>query len=349
MTPRIATAVFVLSVSACTPVPQPTAATSAPPPAGWVDPSPHQIRFVTVAPGIRLELLDWGGDGPPLIFLAGLTSSAHIFDDFAPAFRDRFHVYGVTRRGFGASSQPKTGYDIATLSADLVRVLDDIGAAKASFAGHSIAGEELTWLAVHEPERIDKLVYLDAAYDRVRAAPPEANGADEHAPPDPTDADEVLGPPDPTDADKASVAAFNAYLERNYGIRLLEAELRATSIFDAGGRYLRDRTPDDIVNAILQGVVHPDYAHIAAPALAIYAVPESAERAIPFWNTLDAARRAKLTAEFAESAEHAREQRDRFRREVPRGRVVEIRDANHHVFISHPALVLKEMKAFLTP
>jgi hypothetical protein len=41
---------------------------------------------------------------------------------------------------------------------------------------------------VHEPERIDKLVYLDAAYDRVRAVPRKANGADEHhAPPDPTD------------------------------------------------------------------------------------------------------------------------------------------------------------------
>jgi pimeloyl-ACP methyl ester carboxylesterase len=309
---------------------------------------------VTVAPDVRLELLDWGGDGPPLIFLAGLGNSAHIFDDFAPAFRDRFHVYGVTRRGFGASSQPKDGYTIATFSADLVRVLDDLGAAKASFAGHSFAGEELTWLAAHHPERVDKLVYLDAAYDRVRAAPREANGADDpHAPPDPTDEGPPdlsdAGPPDPTDADDASVAALSAYVERSYGIRMVEAELRAINIFDASGRYLRDRTPGDIVKAVMQSVVHPEYARITAPALSIYAVFESPERTFPFWNTLDAARRARITAAFAQYMEYARKQRDRFRREVPRGRVVEIPNANHNVFMSHPALVLKEMQAFLTP
>ncbi|MFT3772611.1 MAG: alpha/beta hydrolase [Minicystis sp.] len=305
---------------------------------------------MTTAPDVRLELLDWGGDGPPLIFLAGLGSSAHVFDDFAPAFRDRFHVYGVTRRGFGASSQPKTGYAIATLGADLVRVLDDIGAAKASFVGHSIAGEELTWLAVHQPERVDKLVYLDAAYDRVPATPQEAKGADKpDALPDKAAADMDSSLPEPSDADKASITALNAFLERTFGTRMVEAELRATNVFDSNGRYLRDRTPDAIVNAVTQGVEHPDYARIAAPALSIYAVHTSVERAIPSSKTLDMAGRAKLTAAFSQMLEYARNQRDRFRREVTRGRVVEIVDANHYVFLSHPARVLKEMRGFLTP
>jgi pimeloyl-ACP methyl ester carboxylesterase len=42
-------------------------------------------KFVTVNGG-RLEYLDWGGDGPPLVFLAGLGSTAHIFNDLAPEF-----------------------------------------------------------------------------------------------------------------------------------------------------------------------------------------------------------------------------------------------------------------------
>jgi hypothetical protein len=29
----------------------------------WSDPSPHEIRYVTVASGVQLEVLDWGGSG----------------------------------------------------------------------------------------------------------------------------------------------------------------------------------------------------------------------------------------------------------------------------------------------
>ena len=56
-----------------------------------------------LAPTVSLEVVDWGGRGTPLVFLAGLGSTAHVFDDFAPQFTDSFHVVGITRRGFGAS------------------------------------------------------------------------------------------------------------------------------------------------------------------------------------------------------------------------------------------------------
>ena len=49
----------------------------------WRDPSPHQLRWVTVEPGVRLEVLDWGGSGRPLVLLAGLGMTAHVFDGFA--------------------------------------------------------------------------------------------------------------------------------------------------------------------------------------------------------------------------------------------------------------------------
>jgi len=71
-----------------------------------IDPSVHKTSFVTVDKGVKLEVLDWGGSGPPLVFLAGLGNSAHNFDSFAPNFTTRHHVYAFTRRGFGASSAP---------------------------------------------------------------------------------------------------------------------------------------------------------------------------------------------------------------------------------------------------
>ena len=47
----------------------------------WHDPSPHSIQFVTVAKDVRLEVLDWGGSGQPVVLLAGLGDTAHVFDN----------------------------------------------------------------------------------------------------------------------------------------------------------------------------------------------------------------------------------------------------------------------------
>src|ERR1700761_6218286 len=69
----------------------------------WKDPSPHATRFIPVDEGVKLEVLDWGGSGRPLVLLAGGGNTAHVFDDFAPKLTDHYHVYGITRRGFGAS------------------------------------------------------------------------------------------------------------------------------------------------------------------------------------------------------------------------------------------------------
>jgi pimeloyl-ACP methyl ester carboxylesterase len=68
--------------------------------------SPHKVQFVTVEEGVPLEVLDWGGLGRPLIFLAGAGDTAHAFDNFAPKFTGQNHVYAITRKGSGASSKP---------------------------------------------------------------------------------------------------------------------------------------------------------------------------------------------------------------------------------------------------
>ena len=57
----------------------------------WRDPSPHQTRFVEVEPSVRLQVLDWGGSGPPLVLLACYIS-AHAYDEIAPKLTNQFHV-----------------------------------------------------------------------------------------------------------------------------------------------------------------------------------------------------------------------------------------------------------------
>ena len=53
-------------------------------PPAWTDRSPHRVQFVDVDEGVRLEVLDWGGAGRPVVWLAGSGNTAHVFDNMAP-------------------------------------------------------------------------------------------------------------------------------------------------------------------------------------------------------------------------------------------------------------------------
>ena len=130
----------------------------------WHNPSPHSIRFVSVEKDVKLEVLDWGGNGRPLVLLAGSGNTAHVYDDIAPKLAQNYHVLGITRRGFGASSSPVSGYTADRLGDDVVSVLDALKMIHPVLVGHSIAGEELSSVGTRYPARIAGLVYLEAAY-----------------------------------------------------------------------------------------------------------------------------------------------------------------------------------------
>jgi pimeloyl-ACP methyl ester carboxylesterase len=120
------------------------------------DSSPHKAQFVTVEEGVQLEVLDWGGSGKPLIFLAGAGDTAHRFDLFAPQFTAQHHVYGITRRGVGASSKPAPAngnYSADHLGDDVVAVMKALHIDRPVLIGHSIAGEELSSVGSRFPER----------------------------------------------------------------------------------------------------------------------------------------------------------------------------------------------------
>ena len=133
-------------------------------PPAWKDPSPHITQFVTVDKNVRLEVLDWGGSGRPLVLLAGGGDTAHVFDDFAPKLTPSFHVYGITRRGFGESGFSSAGYGADRLGDDVLAVLDALKLEKPVLVGHSLGGEELSSVATRHPSRVAGLVYLEAGY-----------------------------------------------------------------------------------------------------------------------------------------------------------------------------------------
>jgi non-heme chloroperoxidase len=274
--------------------------------------TPHIARAVHVGDGVTVEVLDWGGRGPALVLLAGLGNSAHIFDDLASSLVDRWRVLGVSRRGFGASTAAESGYDIPRLGSDILCVLDQLELGRAIFVGHSIAGEELTWLGSQHGDRVLGLVYLEAAYDRVALR--------EHRPP-PT--------PEPpaTPADLGSPVEYAAYMSRGMGMPIPLDEVEVGFTFDGEGRFVGSATNPRIIQQIAEAVRVPDYAQLEAPTLALYAQADH-------W-----------TADYA--AFTARE-REKFARALPSASVRTIPHAKHYLFLSHRAEVVRELRAFLT-
>jgi pimeloyl-ACP methyl ester carboxylesterase len=193
--------------------------------AQWKDPSKHIVRFIEVEPGVKLEVLDWGGSGEPVLLLAGHGDTGHIFDDFAPRPAHGLRVFAVTRRGFGASAQPQQGYDLAKLVQDIARVVDSLKLDRVHLAGHSIAGDEMTRFALTFPEKLGKLIYMEAAYDRVEAQRLETIFS-------------KLPAASPAAQESGSPEEVRALVARTE-IPMPESEIRATRIFGPDGQYLR--------------------------------------------------------------------------------------------------------------
>jgi pimeloyl-ACP methyl ester carboxylesterase len=300
-------------------------------PVAWHDPSPHNVRRIAVARGVVLEALDWGGTGEPLVFLSGLGNTGHVFDDFAPQFTDKFHVVAFTRRGFGSSTQPASGYDVETRVTDLLAVLDSLHLPRVNLVGHSIAGDELTGFAARHPGRVRRLVYLDAASDhRVTISGSR--------PPLPTI----------TAADSASPAAIQA-LSARLGQPVPEAEVRATLVFGSNGRPDRDVTPASVFGAIMKGLEEPPYSRVRAPALAFYARYESPEAVLSptWWASLDSAGRRQALATLQLMAARSRNEEERFRAGMSSGTVIELAAANHLVWVTNREQVASAMRQFL--
>jgi pimeloyl-ACP methyl ester carboxylesterase len=303
----------------------------------WViDPSPHKAQFVTVEKDIKLEVLDWGGTGRPLVLLTGLGNDAHVFDKFAPKLTDKYHVYGITRRGFGLSSSPSpetASYATDRLGEDVFAVLNALHLEKPVLAGHSIAGEELSYIGTRHPERVAGLIYLDAGYPY--ALYDEANGA---LVLDVKELREQLGKMTPgllPDEQKKLLDELHASLDRvTKEVTFEQEELKDMPPPPAGAGQ---RMPP-IGKAIVSGTMK--FTTMKVPVLAIFANPKD------LGNMMKDNPKARA-AFIASNTRSTEQQAVAFERQIPGSRVVRIPNASHYVFLSNEADVLREMNTFI--
>jgi pimeloyl-ACP methyl ester carboxylesterase len=299
--------------------------------AAQTDVSAANVKMVTVDQDVRLEVLDWGGTGRPLVFLAGLGNTAHIFDKFALKFTANYHVYGITRRGFGNSSKPAptvTNYMADRLGDDVIAVINGLQLDRPVVAGHSIAGEELSSIGSRHPEKVAGLIYLDAAFPYAYY---------NHANTDWTlDMLEVRKHIDALQA--------GAVLEP----QLVEGMSRSVEDLDKDMQELKKEIamikppypppPSPVGLAIHFG--EQKYTRIPVPILAIVVCPHTFNGAI----SKDSTGKAAMVAD---DLSRCTAQADAFTAGVPSAHVVRLPDADHYVFRSNEAEVIREMNAFL--
>ena len=293
-----------------------------------------EVHFITVDDDVKLEVVDWGGTGRPLVLLAGLGGHAHGFSRFAPKLTPRYHVYSITRRGFAPSSIPASGYSADRLGDDVVAVIAALKLNRPVLAGHSLAGEELSSVGTRHPDKIAGLVYLDAGYPY--ALYDQVHGELDL---DVIDALKDLRELQPGQGPSDVGPIIDRLLAE---LPRVEQDLEGRKKEYAGitGLPVPDQAPaiPDAIRQILTG--EQKYTAINVPVLALFAVPHDMGGAYQDKPEL-AAKLAALDLSRTEPQVEA------FERQVPSARVVRIPHASHLIYQSNPDEVVREMNAFI--
>ena len=301
-------------------------------PAVCEDHTPHKIRMVKVAPGVELEVLDWGGKGKAMVLLTGAGDNAHVYDNFAFQFTDYFHVYGITRRGFLPSSQPRSGYDVPTRAADDIAVLDALGIDKAVFVGHSLANSELSELGLRHRARVDKLVYLDAT---------DLSGSSKLRPPPGTSS--LF-----TEAVFQSLWTYQAATARYFALREPDQSVCLNLTFGVNGAITGSTSQQFITDKLFaRASANPpvNWAGIKAPRLGIFATYSLEARQPHYWY-LSPADQAKFDEAWRPIVDFRRDVIDRFKAGNSANTFL-LPGAPHYVYINNEAEVVRWMRKFL--
>jgi len=339
----------------------PGAVATAQQPAVWQDPSPHQVQFITVEQGVRLEVLDWGGTGRAIVLLAGSGNTAHVYDEFAPKLTGFCHPYAITRRGYGASSHPDSGYTEQRLAEDVLRVLDELKLQKPVLVGHSMSGEELTRLGSEHSEHLAGLVYLDALFDPTDypASSPEYLELYRKLP------EARKSDPEPSASDRKSFQTYRKFQMRRGKVPFPESELRnmyATNQDESVGDY--KASTDAIHKAIGDGAQKREYSRITVPILSLFSWSCSDKITSPYTCTKHPHHNPLYKAKPPSEPKNAQERAaidafdeatlaylNRWNKNLltaPGGvRLVDIPGADHYSFISNEEDVLNELRVFL--
>lgn len=121
----------------------------------------HYIRIGD----INYHYLEYPAGGEDIVFLHGFASSTYTWEEVAACLQKAgYHVWALDMKGFGWSDKPEEGrYDPVTLMGEVNRWMEDMGLEQATIVGNSLGGGIAVLMTLEHPERVGRLVLIDAA------------------------------------------------------------------------------------------------------------------------------------------------------------------------------------------
>ena len=113
--------------------------------------------------GMRVHYRDEGA-GPTLVLLHGTASSLHTWDGWTKELSANFRIVRMDLRGFGLTG-PNAAHDYSMPQyvALLAALADSLSLTNFHLAGNSLGGEIAWHFALAYPERVQRMILLDAA------------------------------------------------------------------------------------------------------------------------------------------------------------------------------------------
>lgn len=116
--------------------------------------------------GLRVHVSDEGANNSavPIVLIHGTGASLHTWDGWVSELKNERRVIRFDLPGFGLTGpEPDNNYTIEQYTNYVVGILDSLGVSEAIIAGNSLGGYIAWATAVRYPNRVSKLVLVDAS------------------------------------------------------------------------------------------------------------------------------------------------------------------------------------------
>ncbi|MEO6087872.1 MAG: alpha/beta hydrolase [Umezawaea sp.] len=113
------------------------------------------------ANGIKITVAT-AGAGPAVLLLHGFPHTWRIWEKVIPTLAEGRRVIAPDLRGLGGTTRAEDGYDARTLAEDAAALLDALGEDTATVIGIDAGAPPAFLLAMHHPERVERLVLMES-------------------------------------------------------------------------------------------------------------------------------------------------------------------------------------------
>ena len=112
--------------------------------------------------GVGIQLALWESEGENVFCIHGLTANSRCWDRIASGLNPQFRVLAMDLRGRGLSDKPSKGYSIHQHVEDVAALLEDQKLERVTLMGHSLGAYISLAFAARYPDRVRRLILMDA-------------------------------------------------------------------------------------------------------------------------------------------------------------------------------------------